>query len=179
LYTVVKSQPQHIFRLGSFRGILSWIKFNTAPRLLRIYLSPFTKDSRWLRCTMCIHQFLENTFLFYEAAGGTKKRKEGRSPPFRQFAPDLYKTQIYQTFRTRPGTFWRRTCKAEPTGLPKNRRARVPRSSEHQGCSQNSAEVISETQIIPSVCFASRGLDGKRSLASYSLCLKRVPKLGK
>ena len=32
---------------------------NTAPCLYRTYLSPFTKDSRWLRSMMCIHQFLE------------------------------------------------------------------------------------------------------------------------
>ena len=109
-----------------------------------------------------------------------RRRKEGRPLPFRQFAPDLYKTQINQTVRTRPGTFWRRrTCKAENAGLPKSKRARAPPSSKHQGCSQNSRERVTEAQITPSVWFAPHGLAGKRSLASYSFCLKGVPKLGK
>ena len=38
------------------------LRDNTVPRLLRIYLSPFTKDSRWLGNTMCLHQFLEPHF---------------------------------------------------------------------------------------------------------------------
>ena len=109
-----------------------------------------------------------------------RRRKESRSLPFRQFAPDLYKTQIYQTVRTRPGTFRRRrTCKAENAGLPQCKRARAPPSFKHQGCSQNSREVVSEAQITPSVWFAPCGLAGKRYLASHSLCLKGVPKLGK
>ena len=109
-----------------------------------------------------------------------RRRKESRSLPFRQFAPDLYKTQINQTVRTRPGTFWRRrTCKAENAGLPKSKRARAPPSSEHQWCPQNSREVVTEAQITPSVWFTPRGLAGKRPLPSYSFCLKGVPKLGK
>ena len=53
------NQCFHIFFLISTQGQRF---FNTVPRLLRIYLSPFTKDSRWLGNTMCQHQFLEPFF---------------------------------------------------------------------------------------------------------------------